>query len=396
MMRRTICRMTKATLLGLLVTSVTGCDEGEAPCSDAPGVTCVWAGTFRAGFNGEDLPLTESQMYWPVDVTFTQAGDAYVMDWNNHRVRRVTDEQTFETVIGTDFVGDGDALMQDLEAPGVPGTSIDLNHPTQLLETPEGDMLLVAWHNHKLRRFDPETGLVHVTCGRGAGYEGDGGPASDAATRLNQPSGGVFADDGSLYLLDQRNQRVRRIDPAGVIDTVVGTGEAGFSGDGGPPLQAQLSLPTGSNPPPAGTVTLDEQGRLYIADTLNHRIRRVDFAADRIETVAGNGTPGFGGDDGPGTEASLHNPRDITVGPDGRLYIADEGNHRIRALDLESGTITTVMGTGEAGRGEDGLPPLQTALERPAGVAFDAQGRLYVSDTNNHVIRRVMLEEVAP
>jgi sugar lactone lactonase YvrE len=395
-MRRTFPCLPHVALALVTAATLTACDEGEASCSDEPGTTCIWAGTFRAGFNEDGLPLTESDLYWPVDVTFTRSGDAYVLDWNNHRVRRVDADRTFETVIGTDFVGDGDPLTQDLQAPGVPGTTIALNHPTQLLEQPDGSLLLVAWHNHKLRHLDPDTGMVYVTCGRGAGYDGDGGPAADEATRLNQPSGGVFAPDGSLYLLDQRNQRVRRIAPDGVIDTVVGTGEPGFAGDGGPPLQAQLSLPTGSNPPPAGTITLDDQGRLYIADTLNHRIRRVDFAADVIETVAGDGNPGFGGDDGPGTQASLHNPRDIVYGPDGRLYIADERNHRIRALDIDTGTITTVMGTGEPERGEDGLPPRETALENPAGVAFDADGRLYVSDTNNNVIRRVLLEEVAP
>lgn len=381
-------------LVGAVALALLGC-ESEAPCDDATGVACVWAGAFRAGFNGDGLPLGESQLYWPVDVSFTATGESYVLDWNNHRVRLVTEGGTLETVVGTDFVGDGDPLMGDLVAPGVPGTSISLNHPTQLLESPDGGLVLVAWHNHKLRRFDPDTGMVYVMCGRGAGFDGDGTSLNDA-TRLNQPSGGVYAPDGSLFLLDQRNQRVRRIDPDGVIETVVGMGDPGFDGDGGPPLEARLSLPTGSNPPPAGTLALDEQGRLYIADTLNHRIRRVDFAADRIETVAGDGEPRFGGDGGPATAASIHNPRDLEIGPDGRLYIADEGNHRIRAVDLESGIITTVVGTGDRGQGDDGLDPLETDLAKPAGVAFDREGRLYVSDTENNVIRRVTLEEVAP
>jgi sugar lactone lactonase YvrE len=371
---------------------VLGC-ESEQVCDEADGVACVWAGTYRAGFNGDGQPLTESALYWPVDVTFTQDGQAYVLDWNNHRVRRVTDEGVFETVIGTDFVGDGDPLEADLVAPGVPGTSIALNHPTQLLEDADGGLLLMAWHNHKLRRYDPTTGLAYVMCGRGAGFDGDG-LVLDEATRLNQPSGGVYAPDGSLYVLDQRNQRVRRIDAEGVIDTVVGTGEPGFGGDGGSPLQAQLRLPAGSNPPPAGTLTLDAQGRLYVSDTLNHRVRRVDFSADLIETVAGDGEARYRGDGGPAVEASLDNPRDLAIGPDGRLYIADENNHRIRAVDLDSGIITTVMGTGERGEGAEGLPPLQTDLAHPVGVAFDAQGRLYVSDMLNNVIRRVALNEV--
>ena len=393
-MRYTNGRVRVAMLCGALTIGAFGC-ESETPCDESRGVACVWAGTFRAGFNGDERPLAESQLYWPVDVSFTSNGDPYVLDWNNHRVRRVTEQGTFETVIGTDFVGDGDPLEGDLVPPGVPGTHISLNHPTQLLEEPDGSLLLVAWHNHKLRRFDPATGLVYVVCGRGAGFEGDGA-ALDETTRLNQPSGGVMASDGSLFLLDQRNQRVRRVDPSGVIETVVGTGESGFDGDGGPPLEAMLNLPKGSNPPPAGTLTLDAQGRLYIADTLNHRIRRVDFANDLIETVAGDGQARFGGDGGPATQASINNPRDLAIGPDGRLYVADEGNHRVRAVDLETGVITTVMGTGQPGQGADGLPPRETDLSKPAGVAFDHEGRLYVSDTDNNVIRRIALEEVEP
>jgi sugar lactone lactonase YvrE len=154
-------------------------------------------------------------------------------------------------------------------------------------------------------------------------------------------------------------------------------------------------LPTGSNPPPAGTLALDAQGRLYIADTLNHRIRRVDFDADRIETVVGDGEPRFSGDGGPATEASIHNPRDLAIGPDGRLYIADELNDRVRAVDLDTGIITTVMGTGQRGQGEDGLDPLETDLAQPVGVAFDADGRLYVADMLNNVIRRVAPQEEA-
>ena len=143
---------------------------------------------------------------------------------------------------------------------------------------------------------------------------------------------------------------MRRIDTDGVITTVVGGGQVGFAGDGGPPaaalLQFQMAI---DNPEPGGGLALDAQDRLYIVDTENHRIRRVDFAADIIETVAGNGTPGFSGDGGPATEASLAWPRDVALGPDGRLYIADTDNHRVRAVDLATGVITTVAGNGVAG-----------------------------------------------
>ena len=286
-------------------------------------------------------------------------------------------------------MGDGPYDESDQVPPGAPGITVHLNHPTHLLPLPDGTLLLTAWHNHKLRTYDPATGLVRVMCGAGAGYGGDGGPAREAL--LNQPSQTVLGPDGGLYILDQRNQRVRRIDPDGTVSTVVGTGEAGFAGDGSNPLQARIRLPAGSNPPPAGALIFGPQGRLYIADTLNHRIRRVDFALDRIETIAGIGEAGFSGDGGLAMEATLNNPRDILIGPDGRLYVADELNHRVRAIDLSTGAITTVAGNGVFGFAGDGGPAVQASLNRPAGLEFDAQGRLYIVDTYNHRIRRVTL-----
>jgi len=174
----------------------------------------------------------------------------------------------------------------------------------------------------------------------------------------------------------------------------------GFAGDGGDPLMAQVNFPTGPNPQPNGTMALDGDGRLYFADSLNHRIRRVDFAQQTIETVIGTGEAGFGGDGGPGSAAAIANPRDLAIGPDGRLYFADEMNHRVRAFDPDSGTVETVVGSGEDGAKakelDDGLEALQTALSRPTGITFDPDGYLYVSDTNNHVVRRVNLEGVTP
>lgn len=346
----------------------------------------TWAGTGSPGFDGGGHHRLASELYFPQDVTFAASG-AYVVDWNNHIVRRVTAENTLETVIGTATLGDGDPLGQERIPPGAPATTVALNHPTHARELSDGRLLLSCWQNSKLRTYDPATGLALVVCGDTRGFSGDGGPAVDA--ELSLPTQTVEATDGSIYVLDQTNQRVRRIDPGGIIDTVVGTGVAGFSGDGGPPLQAQIRMPAGQSAPPGGALALDDEGRLYLADTLNQRIRRVDFAADFIETIAGNGDATLAGDGGPATEASLHNPRDLAFGPDGRLYVADELNHVIRAIDLTTGIITTVAGRGEAGFGGDGGPPLAAFLNRPAGVSFDVAGSMYIADTYNHRIRVV-------
>src|SRR6185295_12493593 len=130
------------------------------------------------------------------------------------------------------------------------------------------------------------------------------------------------------------------------------------------------------------------------SDTLNHRVRRVDFGLDLIETVVGNGSATFGGDGGPGTSASLNNPRDIEIGSDGKVYIADELNHRIRRYDPVSGTVTTVAGNGVAGLSGDDGPATAAQLNHPTGIAFDANGWLYIADQYNHRVRRVNLEGI--
>lgn len=363
--------------------------NGEAAsetCSDAA-TLCTWAGNGEAAFDQDHHPLLESSFYWPIDMTFTSEGDAYILDWNNHAVRHVDEDGTLSTVIGSGFVGDGPPDLSDLQPPGALGTEIDLNHPTQLVELPTGKLLLVSWHNHKLREYDPETGLAVVTCGGAAGYKGDGEAARGA--QLNQPTQVLLDDDGSLYVLDMRNQVVRKIDPDGVIDTVAGTpGEAGYEGDGDSPMAAKFRFPSGSNPPPGGALALDGDGRLYVSDTLNHVIRRIDFESDEITTIAGTGESGFSGDDGPATEAQMNNPRDLQMNGDRSvLYVADELNHRIRAFDVESGIMTTVAGNGDAGYDGEGDAPTETALNRPGGLALDADGLLYVMDTYNHRIR---------
>lgn len=379
-----------AVLLGLCAAGCTTSDDSGA-CPEARGVLCTWAGTGELGFNGDDLAIAESNLYWPIDVTIDEEVGTYVLDWNNHRVRQVTDEGTFVTVVGTDFVGDGPEDLSDLQPEGAPGTEVLLNHPTQFVPMPDGTLTLVAWHNHKLRSYDPDTGRVTVVCGGPPGFAGDGGPMLMA--RLDQPSQLIVGNDGAQYILDQRNQVIRRVDADGIIATFAGTPKMdGFAGDGGPALEAKLSFPKGTNPPPGGGLAIDADGNLYISDTLNHRIRRIDAADGTIDTIAGTGEAGFSGDGGPALDAELNFPRKLTLGPDGRLYFGDQANHRIRAIDLDSGEIATVAGNGEQGFDGDGLPPEESALDQPTGVTFDADGVMYVLDTFNSRIRRVLPE----
>jgi len=358
-----------------------------SPC--AAGTICTWAGNGEPAFYGDGLDRREAMLYWPMDLAFAPDGRAYVLDWQNHRVRRVNADDKFETVLGTGDVGDGPDTGDERTTPGVAGTNCNLNHPTDLTFDNEGRVVVAAWHNHKVRRLDPTSGMEEVLSGAGPGFTGDGMPALGAL--LNQPKSVVVSrNTGAIYLADTKNFRVRRIDGDGVITTVVGSGTAGFSGDGGPPAAAQLTFQMASdNPEPGGALAIDDQDRLYIADTENQRIRRVDFAANTIETVAGNGTAGYSGDGGLATEASLAWPRDIALAGNGRLFIADTDNHRIRVVDLGSGVITTVAGDGNPAFGGDGGPPTGASLHRPWGIALDVSGNLFIADTFNNRIRMV-------
>jgi len=355
-------------------------DHKAKACPKTEGTICTYIGNGKAGFDGDHMPLAESRLYWPVDIEFTKTRGTFILDWNNHRVRKVLDDDTLETVMGSDFIGDGDPVQGDLVQPGVDALTIDLNHPTQVVEMPNGELLLDSWHNHKLRVFDPDTGLAYVMIGRGQGFAGDGKPI-DGDTRLNQPSGVRYDKDGNLFILDQRNERIRRVKAdTHVIETVVGSGDKGFEGDGGDPLLAKVAFPKTSNPQPAGSLVFDAQGRLYFSDIENNRVRMVDFVANTITTIYGDGTT-----------AVLSNPRDLEIGPDGRLYVADERNNRIIAIDLDSYDGEVVAGTGVAGFSGDFGQAKDAQLSGPTGIGFDPAGDMYIADSLNNRIRLVRM-----
>jgi DNA-binding beta-propeller fold protein YncE len=272
---------------------------------------------------------------------------------------------------------------------GALGTDVELNHPTDLQFMPDGTMLVAAWHNHKIRSYDPITDRVRVVCGSGPGNS----PLHELANRalLNQPKSIAVDSKQNIYVTDSRNQRIRVINTEGIIDAVAGTGKIGFAGDGAGPLEADFFMQqSNENPEPGGSITVDAEGRVYLVDTYNQRIRRIDFTAGTVTTIAGNGTAGFSGDGGPATMASLNHPRDLELGPDGRLYVADTNNHRVRVIDLSTGIITTFAGNGQAGFSGDGGLATAASFSRPFGVAFDREGNLYVTDTFNNRIRKVV------
>ena len=334
---------------------------------DSTGVITTIAGTGEFGDGGDGGPATQAQLAFPTNVAVDGAGNLYIADASNHRIRRVDPSGSITTIAGTGergFAGDGG-----------PATQAQLAFPTDVAVDGAGNLYIADAGNHRIRRVDP-SGSITTIAGTGErGFAGDGGPATQA--RLYHPSGVAVDRAGNLYIADSGNHRIRRVSQSGTITTIAGTGERGFGGDGGPAVEAQLYYPRG--------VAVGQMGDLYIADISNHRIRRVGRSGT-ITTFAGTRARGFSGDGGPATQARLYHPSGVAVGQLGDLYIADISNHRIRKVD-STGVITTIAGTGEFG---DGGPATQALLYYPVGVAVGQFGDdVYIADTSNHRIRRV-------
>ena len=372
------------------------CGEPDAPPKqcDVSGHACTWLGMpGQTAFNGDGHDKLDTMIYWSMDTLFAQDGTVYFIDWNNHLVRHVLADNTVKTVLGWNdpiFPGDGDDLDPNAELTnGAPGTDVQLNHPTDLAQLADGTIVVMAWHNHKIRVIDPATDTVKILAGGNAGFAGDGKPLS-STTLLKQPSRMAFDENANMFIVDAQNQRIREVDNATrIITSIAGNGTKGFGGDDGPAAACQLSFAIGSNPEPQGGIAYKD-GQVYVADTENNRIRKIDLGTMTITTFAGTGHGGFTADDVPAKQSDLFHPRDMEIGPDGNLYIADTDNGRIRMIDLATGTIHTVVGTGvNALDADDDRLATDTALNRPFGIDFDPAGNIYVSDTLNSRILKV-------
>lgn len=359
-----------------LVLLLLGCNPDRC---DEPGAICTVMGTDAAGQARDGTCADQSPLYWPSDVTIAPNGEPWVLDWNNHRILALPegDECTVVDVVsGTTLTGDGPI--------GGPASTARWNHPTNLVLRPDGTLVFAAWHQSRVVGIDPEADTTWLVAGNGErAFTGDGGPAVDAAFDL--PVGIAYGDDGRLYVADQANQRVRCVDEDGTVATVIGDGEPTYDGDGGHALDASLHSDTSQNAEPGGRITIDGQV-MYIADTLNMRVRVVDMDTWTIDTFAGDGEPWNESDDP--LEASLFWPRDVAVGPDGAVYIADSEHHCVRVV--RDGTIGTAAGVcGEQGFDGDEGPGTEALLSRPYGIDVGPDGALWIADTFNHRLRRV-------
>jgi uncharacterized protein (TIGR03437 family) len=382
------------------------------------GLIVTVAGNGTQGFSGDNGPATSAQLYDPVDIAVDPAGNLYIADWGKHRIRKVANG-VITTVAGNGmegFSGDnGPATSAQLSSPqgvavdtagnlyisdsanqrvrevsgGViatvagggsyasigdngPATSGYLYYPWGVAVDAAGNLYIDdgAYHIRKV-----SGGVITTVTGNGTCcFSGDNGPATSA--QLYEPTGVAVDSAGNLYIADTDNDSVRKVSD-GVITTVAGNGTPSFSGDGGLAAGAPLNLPSG--------VALDSAGNLYIADSFNSRIREVSGGV--ITTVAGNGKPGFSGDNGPATSAQFWDAESVAVDAAGNLYIADSGNARIR--QVSNGTITTVAGNGTQGFSGDNGPATSAQLNYPESVAVDSAGNLYIADNFNNRIRKV-------
>jgi sugar lactone lactonase YvrE len=341
------------------------------------GIITTISGNGSFGFSGDGGAAAAARLNYPAGVALDSAGNLYIADDRNSRIRKVAAGSGIITTIagnGSDgFSGDGDtATAAGLAFPY--GVALDLR----------GNLYIADFGTGRIRRVSIASKIITTVAGNGSqGFSGDGGAATAAA--LGNVSGVAVDSAGNLYIADANNSRIRRvIAGSGIITTVAGNGSQGFSGDGGDATLAGLNFP--------GGVALDSAGNLYIADIANCRIRRVAAASGIITTVVGNGSCGFGGDGGAATAAELNNPRGVALDSGGNLYVADTDNCRIRSVDGPSGIIRTVVGNGLPGFSGDGGAATTALLYYPEGIALDPGGNLYIADTSSGRIRRVASE----
>ena len=329
------------------------------------------AGTGVSGSTGDGGPGGQAQLGNPFGVVIGPDGALYVGEVDTHRVRRL-DMKT--NVIST-VAGSG---RKGYSGDGGPALEADLNEPYEVRFAANGDMYFVEMRNHVVRKVDAASGAVTTVAGTGeAGYSGDGGPAVEA--RLHEPHSIELDGMGSLYIADIKNHRVRRVDLAsGLISTFAGTGEQAPTPDGALLEGAPLNGPR--------AIAFDPEGDMLIALREGNAVYRVELRAGTLRHVAGTGERGYAGDGGSAKQALLSGPKGISVDVEGNVYIADTESHTIRRIDSKSGVIETVVGFGDRGDGPDGRP-LSCGLARPHGVFAASNGAVYIGDSENHRVR---------
>ena len=327
------------------------------------------AGTGVVGFSGDGWMATEALISNPTAVALDRQGNLFIADVYNHRIRMVDPHGIIFTIMGT---GVSDAQMGDHPAIGT-----NLCSAYGIATDTHDSLYVLDRMRSRIFRLEDD-GTARRIIGTGEnGFAGDDGPAMDA--QLMHPNHLVVDSEGTLYIADSLNNRIRRVTPDGIITTIAGTGERAYGGDGGPGREAQFGVPA--------AIALDNDGNIYIADFCNHRIRRLSNDGI-VTTVAGNGSPEFNGDGGRALDSQIGEPCGVAVDRDGYVYIGDQLNFRVRVV-TPTGKMHTVAGTGIQGYTGDGGPAELAQISNPDIIAFDTKGNLYVPDYENAVVRKL-------
>jgi sugar lactone lactonase YvrE len=346
------------------------CKKNPSP---APGaIIHSFAGTNIIGYTGDGGIDSSATLAYPISVSIDAHGNVYITDNYDNCVRKVNSLGVITTVAGSytsGFIGDGG-----------PATDAKLHAPRGAVADANGNIYIADVDNNRIRKVNT-AGIISTFAGTGnSGYSGDSSAAT--AARLTTPSGVAVDTKGNVYIADQGNSCIRKVNAAGMITTIAGigaTGYFGYDGDGGAATATRLYLPA--------AVAVDGIGNVYIADTRNYRIRKVDTFG-KITTLGGNGTAGFNPLNGAAIQASIPSAQGLALDKQGNLYFADAQNNNVREINVK-GTITTIAGTGTAGLNGNNIPALTALLNAPSGVAVDSAGDILIADNLNHMVRKV-------
>jgi streptogramin lyase len=354
------------------------------------GIITTFAGTGSSGYSGDGGPAVSAKFNKPRGIFADEAGHIYIADTDNHRVRMVDAATGIITLVA----GSGNDNYDQGSDEDVSPLSAHLKKPRGVYVDASGNIYIADTENCMIRKVDVSTNKINRVAGATdgqdplCGWSGDGGLATN--TRLDKPRGVWVDASGNIYIADTENNRIRMVDATTqIITTIAGNGGSSYSGDNGPAKDAELHKPNG--------VVVDVTGNIYIADTDNEVIRRVDATTQIITTIAGTGSGGYSGDDGPATLASLKKPRGVWLSESGNILIADADNNRVRLVYDDGGTlmITTVAGDGSSGYSGDDGPATSASLTKPHGVCIYedlAPAYLVIADPSNHRIREVNLK----
>lgn len=352
-----------AAMLGLLSTLA-------LPAGAAEWVISTVAGTGEKGFSGDGGPATQAKMDNPFGVVRGPDGALWYCEYTGQRIRKITPDGIIHTIAGNGqkgYTGDGG-----------PATEATFNLPHEIRFDAAGDLYIVDMQNHAVRKVDMKTGVISTFAGTGQpGYSGDGGPASKA--QFKQPHSIQFGPDGSLFICDIGNNVIRRVDmKTGLISTFAGTGKPGPTPDGAPVQGTPLKGPR--------SLDFDTQGNLWLATREGNQVFKFDLKTGVIHHVAGTGKKGFTGHGGPAKEATLSGPKGIALDAEGNAWLADTESHSVRVYNAKTGTLDLIAGTGEKGDGPDG-DPLKCKMARLHGIYVDKDGAVYIGDSEAHKVR---------